>query len=167
METVDRDDLVTRVRAIAEQVAGDFDLCIFDVQFRREASGWVLRVVIDRPETSRAAADPPQESIGLDDCQRVSRDLSAVLDADDSIDRAYTLEVSSPGLDRPLRHLDDCRRFTRRLATFVTTEPVGGMTFVPGRIAGVEGDCVIVEAGRLTHRIPWACVSRARLDVEW
>ena len=166
-ETVGHEDLVTKVRAMAERVAGDFGLGIFDVQFRRESIGWVLRVILDRPETnSEAAADPTQESVSLDDCQRVSRDLSAVLDADVPFDHAYTLEVSSPGLDRPLRNLSECRRFTGRLAQFVTTAAVDGMNHVAGRIARVENDHVVVDAGRRVHRLPWSLVSRARLDVE-
>ena len=167
-ETVGREDLVTRARAIAARVAGDFGLEIFDVQLRRESIGWVLRVVLDRQQTNNeASADPTSESVSLDDCQRVSRDLSAVLDADVSFDHAYTLEVSSPGLDRPLRNLSECRRFTGRLARFVTTAAVDGMNHVAGRIAGVEDDHVVVDAGRRVHRLPWSRVSRARLDVEF
>ena len=167
-ETVGHEDLVTSVRAIAERVAGDFGLGIFDVQLRRESIGWVLRVIIDRPQTSNeASTDPAVESVTLDDCQRVSRDLSAVLDADVSFDHAYTLEVSSPGLDRPLRNLSDCRRFSGRMAQFVTTAAVDGLNHVAGRIAGVGEDHVVVDAGRRVHRLPWAFVSRARLDVEF
>ncbi len=167
-ETVGHEDLVTRVRGIAERVAGDFGIGIFDVQFRRESIGWVLRVILDRQQTKReVATDLTLESVGLDDCQRVSRDLSAVLDADVQFDHAYTLEVSSPGLDRPLRNLSDCRRFTGRLAQFVTTVAVDGMNHVAGRIARVEGDHVVIDVGRRVHRIPWSFVSRARLDVEF
>ena len=166
--TVGHEDLLTEVRAIAERVAGSFGLEIFDVQLRRESIGWVLRVILDRPQTNReAAAAPMRESVKLDDCQRVSRDLSAVLDADVTFDHAYTLEVSSPGLDRPLRHLDDCRRFVGRLAKIVTTQAVDGLCHIAGRITGVEDDEVIVDAGHRVHRVPWSVVSRARLDVEF
>jgi len=166
--TVGHEDLVTEARAIAERVARTFGLEIFDVQLRRESIGWVLRVVLDRlEEHSEAAIDSDQESVSLDDCQRVSRDLSAVLDADFTFDHPYTLEVSSPGLDRPLRHLGDCRRFVGRLASFVMTEPLDGQRYVAGRITAVEGDRVVVDAGARVHRVPWALVRRARLDVEF
>ena len=166
--TVGHEDLVLEVRAIAERVARGFGLEIFDVQIRRESIGWVLRIFIDGPQTDREAAiDPTQESVSLDDCQRVSRDLSAVLDADFTFDHAYTLEVSSPGLDRPLRHLNDCGRFAGRLAKIVTREAVDGLNYVAGRIAGVDDEHVIVDTGNRVHRIPWSAVSRARLEVEF
>jgi len=166
--TVGHEDRVLEVRAIADRVARGFGLEIFDVQIRRESVGWVLRVFLDGPQTDREATiDPTQESVNLNDCQRVSRDLSAVLDADFTFDHAYTLEVSSPGLDRPLRHLSDCRRFEGRLSKIVTRETIDGLNYVAGRIAGVDGNHVIIDTGHRIHRIPWSAVSRARLEVEF
>src|SRR5262245_46945671 len=100
-------DVVARVRPLAERVAATLGLTIFDIQFRREAGGMVLRVQVDRPGSAATA----EESVGVDDCAAVSRDLSAVLDVEDAVPTAYVLEVSSPGLDRPLRAADDYRRF--------------------------------------------------------
>ena len=108
-------DIVERVRDLAVRVAGTYGLEIFDVQFRREASGMVLRIRLDRPGPAATAED----SVGVDDCARVSRDLSAVLDVEDVVPTAYTLEVSSPGLDRPLRDAADYRRFCGRRAKLV------------------------------------------------
>src|SRR6266851_7012269 len=105
-------DVIEQVRALAGRVAGASGLVIFDVQFRREGSGLVLRVQIDRPGPSATA----EESVSVEDCAQVSRELSAVLDVEDIVPDAYTLEVSSPGLDRPLRHADDYRRFSGRRA---------------------------------------------------
>ena len=167
---------VAQVRSVADRVARDFGLDVFDVQFRRESAGWILRVVIDRrPSSTGEHGDVEGEAVTVDDCRRVSTDVSAVLDAEFDFEHPYTLEVSSPGLDRPLRHLDDCRRFRGRLARFVTAEAVDGQQFICGRIAGVEptGESsteargrVVVNAGRRVHRIPWALVTRARLEVE-
>jgi len=112
--------IVDQVRAAAERVAQSYGLDIFDVQFRREASGMVLRVQIDRPGPAASA----EESVSVADCSRVSRDLSAVLDVDDVIPVAYTLEVSSPGLDRPLRGRTDFERFAGRRAKVVIRESV-------------------------------------------
>lgn len=163
-----RDDRLAEFRSAAERVARGYGLDIFDVQLRRESIGWVLRVVLDRPgaDAGPAAANAAR-GVSVGDCQRVSEDLSAILDAEVTFDRPYTLEVSSPGLDRPLRDLADCRRFTGRLVKVVTAEPVDRQHHLTGRIRGVEDETLIVQEGTRVHRIPWALVTRARLDVEF
>jgi ribosome maturation factor RimP len=156
--------VVDKVRAIAERVAGGYGLEVFDVQFRREAPGMVLRVQIDRP----GPAAKEDDSVSVGDCASVSRDLSAIFDVEEVVPGAYTLEVSSPGLDRPLRGLDDYRRFTGRLAKVVMREKVDGQGFFRGKIAGVEGQDVLIDADdRRTHRVPLAVISRANLEVEF
>src|SRR3954462_10402887 len=102
--------VVEKVREIAGRVAADRGLEIFDIQFRREAPGMVLRIQIDRPGAAAAAED----RVSVGHCAHVSRDLSAILDVEDVVPTAYTLEVSSPGLDRPLRRPDDYRRGVAR-----------------------------------------------------
>jgi ribosome maturation factor RimP len=167
--TSSRSDAVDHVRAAAARVAASHGLEIFDVQLRRESVGWVLRVIIDRPADLQPSS-MDTEPVGIQDCQRVSQDLSALLDVEDQLTGGlehYTLEVSSPGLDRPLRHEGDYRRFVGRLAKVVTRAPVEGQSHFAGRIAGVEDDLVVLTEGRRTHRIPLALISRARLDVEF
>jgi len=151
-------------------VARSYGLEIFDLQLRREPIGMVLRVVIDRPDTGKV--ETVEEAVGIEDCQRVSQDLSALLDVEDEfgqqeLGETYTLEVSSPGLDRPLRHDADYRRFTGRLAKIVTTEPIERQSAFAGRIAGIDGGDVLLEEGRRTHRVPLAKIKRAHLDVEF
>jgi len=161
-------DRLAHLRALADRVAGTYGLEVFDLQFRREAPGWVLRVVIDRPGAAEAARPgQPGDSVGVDDCRHVSGDLGVLLDVEDAIDGAYTLEVSSPGLDRPLRGPADYERFRGRMAQFVAAEAVEGQTHFRGRIQGLEGDRVVLVEGSRTHRIPVALVSRARLEVEF
>jgi ribosome maturation factor RimP len=157
-------DLIERVRAIADRVAGSYELEIFDVQFRRESSGMVLRVRLDRPGPSAA----PEDSVSVDDCARVSRDLSVMLDVEDIVPTAYTLEVSSPGLDRPLRHLKDYRRFEGRRAKLVMREAVDGQTFFKGVLGGVEDTDVLIEGDDgQRHRVPYGIITRANLEVEF
>ncbi|MFN7981550.1 MAG: ribosome maturation factor RimP [Vicinamibacterales bacterium] len=156
--------IVEQVRAAAGRIAESHGLEIFDVQFRREASGMVLRVQIDRP----GPAATEEESVGVADCSKVSRDLSALLDVEDLIPGAYTLEVSSPGLDRPLRGRADYERFVGRCAKLVLREAVDGQTFFRGRLAGVEDDVVMLDGeGDRRHRVPLALVTRANLEVEF
>jgi ribosome maturation factor RimP len=155
---------VERIRPIAERVTHSRGLELFDVQLRRESIGWVVRVFIDRPGPSGT----PEDSVGIEDCAAVSREMSAILDVEDPLDSAYTLEVSSPGLDRPLRNEQDFRRFAGRRAKLVVDPALDGQAAFAGRIEGVEGDVLVFEAeGRKRHRIPLATIKRARLDVEF
>lgn len=157
-------DVTEAVRAIATRVAATHGIEIFDVQYRREAQGMVLRVQIDRPGPAATA----EESVSVDDCARVSRDLSAVLDVEDVLPGAYTLEVSSPGLDRPLRNADDYRRFAGRHAKLVVKPAVDGQGFFKGRLGGVDGSDVIVDDDDgQRHRVPIEFITRANLEVEF
>ena len=153
-----------RVREIAARVAGSYGLLIDDVVMRRERGNDVLRVVLDRP----GPAATPEESVSIEDCQRVSEELSTILDVEDLLPETYTLEVSSPGLDRPLRTAQDYERFAGRLAKIVTREPVERQTAFTGRLRGLEGTDVLFEneGGKLV-RLPLALISRARLEVEF
>jgi ribosome maturation factor RimP len=157
-------DVVEQVRAIASRVAGSYGLDIFDVQFRREGPGMVLRIQLDRP----GAAATPEECVSVGDCANVSRDVSAILDVEDIVPTAYTLEVSSPGLDRPLRQADDYRRFAGRRAKLVMREPVERQMFLKGRLGGVDAGHVLIETddGR-RHRVPLVVITRANLEVEF
>ena len=157
-------DVVEQVRTVAARVAASYGLDIFDVQFRREAAGMVLRVQIDRPGPASTAED----SVSVEDCAAISRDLSAVLDVEDLVPTAYTLEVSSPGLDRPLRSADDFRRFAGRRAKLVMREAVDGQTFFKGRLGGVEDGRVVIDTeDRRRHLVPIGIITRANLEVEF
>jgi ribosome maturation factor RimP len=157
-------DVVEQVRGLAARVAASYGLEIFDVQFRREGRGMVLRVQLDRP----GAGSTAEESVSVVDCEHVSRDLSATLDVEDLIPGAYTLEVSSPGLDRPLRGAVDYDRFAGRRAKLVMREAVDGQMFLKGRLAGLDAGRVVVETddGR-RHLVPLDVITRANLEVEF
>ena len=137
---------------------------MWDIQSRREATGHVVRVFIDRPGPSAS----PEESVSIEDCEQVNRELSTILDVEDPLPFSYTLEVSSPGLDRPLRTSNDYERFAGRLAKIVVKEPVDNQKAFEGRLRGLDGDVVLLEApnGRM-HRLPLRLITRGRLDVEF
>ena len=158
-------DVVARIRESAERVTAAHGLELFDLQLTRESQGWVVRVTIDRPGPA-ATAD---ESVSIEDCATVSRELSAILDVDDPIDREYTLEVTSPGLDRPLRHEADFRRFVGRTASIVLAEPLDGQSYFNGRLGGVDDGHVVLLVGKRNraHRLPLDGIKRARLEVEF
>lgn len=156
--------VANRVRVIAERVAGARGLEVWDVQSRREQSGPVVRVFIDRP----GPASTPEDSVSIEDCAEVSRELGTILDVEDPLPAKYVLEVSSPGLDRPLRSDSDYRRFVGRLAKVVVAEPVDNQKAFEGRLKGVDGTDVLLEGARgRVHRLPLALITRGRLEVEF
>jgi ribosome maturation factor RimP len=150
------DTVNKQVEAIALPVLEEKGLELVEVQYRRERSGWVLRLIIDR-----------EGGVTLDDCTAASREISQLLDIEDFIDQAYTLEVSSPGLDRPLKTLADYQRFIGRKARIKTSEPIHGEHVFIGRIQNTEGEAIILEIGSREVTIPFARVDRARLEVEF
>jgi len=98
----------------------------------------------------------------------VNREISTILDVEDPLPFAYTLEVSSPGLDRPLREAADYGRFAGRWAKIVTSAPVQRQTAFSGRVKGVEGEDVLFESeGKKLIKLPLRLISRARLEVEF
>ena len=166
------DARLAHIREIADRVAASCGVEIFDVQLRREPVGLVLRIFIDRPtrrdEAGRPIVERPEDSIGIEECQRVSQDVSAIFDVEDALDAAYTLEVSSPGLERSLRDLDDYARFAGRMAKIVVREPVDGQVHFEGRVTGIEDGAVVLAVGRTkVVRLPYDRIARGRLAVEF
>lgn len=155
---------LAQIRTIAERVAASRGLTVWDVQSRREASGHVVRVIIDRP----GPAGTPAESVSIDDCEQVNREISTILDVEDPLPFTYTLEVSSPGLDRPLRDAADYERFRGRRAKIVVREAVDNQNAFEGRLRGVEDAHVLLEGSKgRVHRLPLNLITRGRLDVEF
>ena len=175
-----------KIRAAAERVARSEGLEIVDVEWKIGKHRF-LRVYIDRvPKPSGAsatmsdaagqigAAEPASDNearISHADCQRVSQQLSVILDVEELIEGpGYILEVSSPGLDRALKKPSDFERFAGRLAKISTSEPVGDAKFFEGRLAGFADGKVRMEVkGRETRlvEIPLEGIRKANLVVEF
>ncbi len=124
--------------------------------FRRGKSGLLLRVYIDS-----------EKGINLDDCGAVSHQLSGVLDVEDPIAENYDLEISSPGLDRPLFELTHFERFKGREANLKLAVAVEGRKKLRGVLAGTEEDAVLLESEGELHRVPLAQIDTARLVPEF
>jgi len=150
-------EVVARVRVLAEPILTDLGLELVDVEFRREAQGWVLRLYLDRAG-----------GMTLHDCQRVSEELGDHLDVEDVIDHPYHLEVSSPGLDRPLTRDADFLTFAGKAARITTREALAGQKNFRGRLAGLEEGAVLLDLpdGRRVA-IPCGLIARARLQPEF
>ncbi|HXK11829.1 MAG TPA: ribosome maturation factor RimP [Vicinamibacteria bacterium] len=147
------------MRSAAQRVTTDRGFELVDVELKRAAGGQLVRLYVDKAGGG----------IGLDDLQSVSEEVSAILDAEDPIEGHYTLEVSSPGLDRPLRSEEDYRRFSGRLARLSSYEPVDGRRHWAGRIVSCDAGVVTLdlEKGQGQARVPLAKVSHGRLEVEF
>lgn len=116
-----------------------------------------------RPVLQVMAEPKDQRPMTVDDCAEISRTLSAILDVEDPIGGAYALEVSSPGIDRPLVREDDYRRFSGFEARIETREPVGGRRRFRGRLEGIaDGRVRLVMEGEAAE-IPFAVIERAKL----
>lgn len=159
-----------------EPYVNDAGLELVELQFVRDRNGAVLRVFIDYPPLeagalpgsgSAATESPPQRAVGLDECERVSRDLSAALDVADLIPSSYHLEVSSPGIERPLRRARDFARFSGRRARLRTDAPVGGRRNFSGVLAGVVDGVVEIDCDGQRCRVPLAAIARANLIPDW
>jgi ribosome maturation factor RimP len=149
---------VERVRSVATRVTAGRGFELVDVELKRAAGGQLLRLYVDRPG-----------GIGLSELQSVSEEVSAILDAEDPIEGHYTLEVSSPGLDRPLKSEADYRRFVGRLAKLASYELVEGRRQWTGRIVACEDGVITLDLERekASARVPLAKVSHGRLEVEF
>jgi ribosome maturation factor RimP len=150
-------EILGRVRTLAQAILTDQGMELVDVEFRREAPGWVLRLYVDRPG-----------GVTLDDCQRVSEELGDHLDVENFIDHPYHLEVSSPGLDRPLIRDADFVRFAGHEVNLRTHEAVEGQRNFRGRLTGLEGERVLLELSDGRHvAIPRELILKARLRPEF
>ena len=130
-----------------------------DVEVKRERGGHFVRLYVDK-----------EGGIGLDELQAVSEEVSAILDAEDPIDTTYTLEVSSPGLDRALKDEADYRRFVGRLVKLSSYEPWEGRRHWTGRLQSVADGSVTVTLEKekgATARIPLEKIAHGRLEVEF
>ncbi len=119
----------------------------------------VLRVYIDWPKSDGAA----KTGVTVNDCAKASRQLGVVLDVEDVVPGAYTLEVSSPGLDRPLGRLSDFERFAGQDAVIKTTEAIDGRRNWAGALTGVEDGDVLLDVDGEPVRIPCDAIRKANL----
>jgi ribosome maturation factor RimP len=157
-----KEDTCTIVKSIALPILDSMGLELVDIEFGRVGRDAVLRLFIDK-----------DGGITLDDCAGVSRELSLILDVEDVISSNYSLEVSSPGLDRPLKKLSDYERFAGRLIKVRTYEPLPDdkgnkrKTFL-GKLDGlVDGVVKMTLAEGQTASIPLERVAKANLEFEF
>ena len=144
-----------RVRAIADPIISDEGMELVDVEYRRESKGWVLRLYLDK-----------DGGVTLDDCTRISQEVGRSLDVEDFIQIPYTLEVSSPGLTRPLKTEKDFMKYRNSLIKVKTLDPIQNRRQFKGRLLGVSANQIEMEAEGGIFQIPLSNVVKANLEVE-
>ncbi|MGE5809324.1 MAG: ribosome maturation factor RimP [Nitrospirota bacterium] len=151
-------DTAEQIRGILDPILASRGLSLWDMELQKHGPSWLLRIYIDREGTG----------VTLDDCEAVSRDLGAALDVEDVIPHAYTLEVSSPGLDRRLSKPDHFARFTGSAVKVKTYQLINGQKVFEGRLLGLSGDRVKVEIkpGQIVE-IPMGDIAKASLEVKF
>ena len=143
-----------RVIRLAEQVAEEKGVELFDVELLGKGK-LLLRVYIDK-----------DGGVSLDECERFSKSLGVLLDVENPIASSYTLEVSSPGMNRPLRNIKDYEMHIGKLARIVTKERIDNQTFFIGRISAIHDGVVHLRAGEHDIYVPVENISRASLEIE-
>ena len=122
------------VRRLIEPVALEQGVELWDVEFKKEGAAWFLRVYIDR-----------EGGVGVEDCERFSRAIDGILDEADPIKQGYYLEVSSPGIERPLRRESDFARFAGQRVLVRFYAPKDGVKELQGELAGLEDGIVTIK----------------------
>lgn len=147
-------DLRQKILQLAKQVADEEEVELVDIELPGKGKVF-LRAVIDR-----------ENGITLDDCEKFSRSFEAVLDVEDPFTGPYTLEVSSPGLDRPLKDIKDFEKNKGKLVRIVTNEKIANQSFFIGRIVEIGSGYVRIKVNVREIDIPLDKISRARLEIE-
>lgn len=150
------EDVTEQINELLLPLLRSYEVELVDLEFVRAGKRWILRLFLDKPG-----------GITIDDCAQLSRIIGEVIDVHELIDHAYTLEVSSPGLNRPIKKTTDYQRFAGRLARLTVRQPEGKSLTLRGKLLGLEGDQVIFQEDDLIHRLNLNDIARARLDFDF
>ncbi len=160
MSAIGTEPVAERARRLLEPVIVRDGFELVEVEWGREGPAWVLRLFVDRPG-----------GVTIEHCQELSRTVEPILDVEDFIEPAYHLEVSSPGLDRPLRKPADFERFAGQRVHVKTFGPLDGPTGPrknwTGTLRGLEAGQVLVEVDGTLHRIPHDKIAKANLEYDF
>jgi ribosome maturation factor RimP len=166
-ESTHRQGVVSRAEALVEPIVRAEGFELVELEYVREAAGWVLRLFIDRP-----GRDPMSKKagVGLDECARVSHAVETALEVEDLVPHAYSLEVSSPGINRPLRRPEHFAKVVGQRVKVKTYGPLGqpprkGFTGTLEQV-GASDITVQVEGGG-AFQIPFRDIAKANLDFEF
>ena len=149
-------EVIDHVRTIADPILSDQGMELVDIEYRREATGWVLRLYIDK-----------EEGVTVNDCAQISREIDRNLDVEDFISTPYMLEISSPGLTRPLKGEKDFIKYKNRLVKVKTYDPIENRRNFKGKLLEIFGNQIEIEMDGEIIQIPISKIAKANLEIEF
>lgn len=149
-------EITDRVKELLSGYLDTNGIELVDIIYRREQSGMVLRVLVDTPS-----------GITIDECEGVNNYLNGLLDKEDAIKERYILEVSSPGLDRPIKSDRDFERSIGKALELTTYEPIDGRKAHEGLLVGMDKEKIVIESEGVSTVIPRVKIAMARLKIDF
>jgi ribosome maturation factor RimP len=148
-------EMIDRVTSLVTPILVSEGLDLVDLDYRREATGWVLRLYLDK-----------EGGVTLDDCARISREVGRMLDVENPISTPYALEISSPGLRRPLKTEKDFMKYINRLIKVKTNTPIEKQHHFKGQLTNVIHEGIEINMSGKTVYIPFQNIGKANLELE-
>jgi len=149
-------EIVDRVSAIADPILSNEGMELVEIEYRRESKGWVLRLYIDK-----------EGGVTLVDCTRISQEVGRSLDVEDFISTPYTLEVSSPGLARPLKKEKDFMKYRNHMIKVKTIDPIENRRQFKGKLLGITENRIEIAMDGGVFQILLSNVAKANLEIDW
>lgn len=156
-----QDEQIAKVREVAEPVLTGLGYDLIAIELTVEHGRKIVRLYIDRIDSAAAKGS----AVGIEDCVAATKELSPVFDVADPIDGRWELEISSPGINRPLARKTDFEKFAGQKVAVRTYEKVGDRRNFLGVLLGIEGDDIRINVDGREHRVPLSEVQKAHLDV--
>lgn len=153
---MDEKSIISKLEEIAKPVIEKLGMDLYDLEYKRESNGWVVRVFIDKRDGG----------VSIDDCVKVSRQLNVLLDVEDIIPHSYNLEVSSPGLTRALKKLSHYEKSVGLKAKIKIKEPLNNRKTFSCVIEAVEGDDVLIDVEGEKIKINFNNIENAKLQID-
>jgi ribosome maturation factor RimP len=151
-----------QVKELIQDFLNDNNYELFDLQYVKEGNSWVVRIIIDKSEQS----EETESFISTDDCEKVSRFVSEELDKIETLDKQYLLEVSSPGLDRPLRSEADYIKYKGKIIEISLYKPIDGQKIIIGELESLENEVItVLDEKKNKIEVPIAKAAIVRLAV--
>jgi ribosome maturation factor RimP len=148
--------IIDQVRVIADPILSNEGMELVEIEYRREARGWVLRLFIDK-----------EGGVTVDDCTHISQEVGRSLDVEGFILVPYALEISSPGLTRPLKNERDFIKYQNHLIRVKTFDPIGNRRQFKGKLLGISEKRIEIVVDGGVYQIPLSNVAKANLEIEF